>query len=114
MFEVEISSIESFRNLVKALAAVLYEGCFHMDEARIWLLGMDSSHVAMVDFELPGEFFDGYHCEGTPRIFINIGELLKFLDRVERDERVNLRQDEGPLPDCWSVSRYIVSPTRRS
>ena len=94
MFEVEISSIEPFRNLVKALAAVLYEGCFNMDEARIWLLGMDSSHVAMVDFELPGEFFDGYLCEGTPRIFIKIDEFLKFLDRVERDEMVKIKLDE--------------------
>jgi DNA polymerase III sliding clamp (beta) subunit (PCNA family) len=58
LFEVEISSIEPLRNLVKALAAVLDEGCFHMDEARIALLGMDSSHIAMVDFELPREFFD--------------------------------------------------------
>ena len=94
MFEVEISCIEPFRNLVKALAAVVDEGCFHVDEARIWLLGMDSSHVAMVDFELPGEFFDGYLCEGTPRIFIKIGEFLRFLDRVDRDEMVNLRLDE--------------------
>ena len=94
MFEVEISCIEPFRNLVKALAAVVDEGCFHVDEARISLLGMDSSHVAMVDFELPGEFFDGYLCEGTPRIFINIGEFLRFLDRVERDEGVMLRLDE--------------------
>jgi len=94
LFEVEISSIEPFRNLVKALAAVVDEGCFHVDEARIGLLGMDSSHVAMVDFELPGEFFDGYLCEGTPRIFINIGEFLRFLDRVERDEMVKIRLDE--------------------
>jgi len=94
LFEVEISSIEPFRNLVKALAAVVDEGCFHVDEARISLLGMDSSHVAMVDFELPGEFFDGYLCEGTPRIFINIGEFLRFLDRVERDEMVKIKLDE--------------------
>ena len=29
MFEVEISSIEPFRNLVRALAAFVYEGCFN-------------------------------------------------------------------------------------
>ena len=94
LFEVELSSIEPFRNLVKALAAVLYEGCFNIDEARISLLGMDSSHVAMVDFELPSSFFDRYLCEGTPKIFINIGEFLKFLDRVERDEMVKIKLDE--------------------
>ena len=94
MFEVEVSSIEPFRNLVKALAAVVDEGCFNVDEARIGLLAMDSSRVALVDFELPGEFFDEYRCDGEPRLFINIGEFLKFLDRVERDERVKIRLDE--------------------
>ena len=76
MFEVEVSGIEPFRNLVRALAAVVDEGCFNVDEARIWLLAMDSSHVAMVDFELPGEFFDEYRCDGEPRIFIKIDEFL--------------------------------------
>jgi len=94
LFEVEVSSIEPFRNLVKALAAVVDEGCFEMDEARICLMAMDPSHVAMVDFELPGEFFNGYKCEGEQKLFINIGEFLKFLDRVERDERVKIKLDE--------------------
>ena len=94
LFEVEVSRIEPFRNLVKALAAVVDEGCFNVDESRISLLAMDSSRIALVDFELPGEFFDEYRCEGEPRIFINIGEFLKFLDRVERDERVKISLDE--------------------
>ncbi len=60
MFEVEVSGIEPFRNLVKALAAVVDEGCFNIDTERMTLLAMDPSHVAMVDFELPRGFFDGY------------------------------------------------------
>jgi len=107
LFEVEISSIEPFRNLVKAIDAVVDEGCFNVDEARIWLFAMDSSHVALVDFELPGEFFDGYRCEGEPRLFIRIGEFLKFLDRVERDERVKIRLDE-------EKAKLVIQCTRPS
>ncbi|MBA7674767.1 hypothetical protein ES703_82992 [subsurface metagenome] len=94
MFEVEVSSIEPFRNLMKALAAVIEEGCFNINGEKIELLAMDPSHVAMVDFELPKEFFDSYVCEGEPQLMVNIGEFLKFLDRVERDERVKIRLDE--------------------
>lgn len=94
MFEVEVSGIEPFRNLVKAIAAVVQEGCFNVDETRICLLAMDPSHVAMVSFELPRAFFDGYRCDGEQMISIRIGEFLKFLDRVERDERVEIRLDE--------------------
>ena len=52
MFEVEVSGIEPFRNLVRALA-VVGEGCFDIDVEKIKLLAMDPSHIAMVDFELP-------------------------------------------------------------
>jgi len=105
LFEVEVSGIEPFRNLIKALDAVVDEGCFNVDEARIWLLAMDSSRVALVDFELPGEFFDSYVCEGEPRIFIKIDEFLKFLDRVERDEGVKIRLDE-------ERARLVIQCTR--
>ena len=94
MFEVEISRIEPFRNLVKALSVIVEEGTFNMDEAQVKLLAMDPSHVAMVDFELPSEFFDKYTCEDEPRLTINIGEFLKFLDRVEKDEQVTIRLEE--------------------
>jgi len=53
LFEVEVSRIDPFRSLVKALSVIVEEGTFVMNEAQIKLLAMDPSHVAMVDFELP-------------------------------------------------------------
>jgi proliferating cell nuclear antigen len=95
LFEVEISRIEPFRNLVKALSVIVEEGSFNLDEAQMKLLAMDPSHVAMVDFELPNEFFDKYKCDGESRLTLNIGEFLKFIDRVDRDEQVTIKLDEG-------------------
>ena len=94
LFEVEVSRIEPFRSLVKALSVIVEEGTFLVNEAQIKLLAMDPSHVAMVDFELPSSFFDSYSCVGEPRISINIKEFLRFLDRVDRDEQVRIRLDE--------------------
>ncbi len=99
MFEVEVSRIDPFRDLIKALSVIVDEGTFLMNEAQIKLLAMDPSHVAMVDFELPNEFFDNYKCEGEPRLSINIKEFLRFLDRVNRDEmvRVTLEEEKARL-----------------
>lgn len=94
LFEVDISRTESFRNLVKAISVIVEEGSFNIDEERIRLLAMDPSHVAMVDFELPREFFDKYECQREPKLSVNMGEFLKFLDRVERDEQLKIRLDE--------------------
>jgi len=94
MFEVELSRIDTFRNLVKALSVIVDEGTFNIDEAQMKLLAMDPSHVAMVDFELPNEFFDKYTCDGENRLTLNIGEFLKFIDRVDKDENVKIKLDE--------------------
>ena len=94
MFEVEVSRIDPFRSLVKALSVIVEEGTFVMNEAQIKLLAMDPSHVAMVDFELPSEFFDAYKCDGEPKLSINIKEFLRFLDRVDRDEQVRIVLNE--------------------
>ena len=94
MFEVELSRIEPFRNLIKALSVIVDEGTFNMNEAQIKLLAMDPSHVAMVDFELPKEFFNAYKCEGEPKLTVNISEFLKFLDRVDKDEHVTISLDQ--------------------
>ena len=94
MFEIELSLIDPFRSLVKALSVIVEEGTFHMNEAQIKLLAMDPSHVAMVDFELPSTFFDRYNCEGDPKLSINIKEFLRFLDRVDRDEQVKIVLNE--------------------
>lgn len=94
MFEVEVSRIDPFRSLIKALSVIVEEGTFVMNEAQIKLLAMDPSHVAMVDFELPAGFFDSYKCEGEPRLSINIKEFLKFLDRVDKDEETWIRLNE--------------------
>ncbi len=94
MFEVEVSRIDPFRSLVKALSVIVEEGTFVMNEAQMKLLAMDPSHVAMVDFELPSAFFDAYKCEGEPKLSINIKEFLRFLDRVDRDEQVRIVLNE--------------------
>ena len=97
MFEVQLSSIDSFRRLIKALSVIVEEGSFNVDEEEMRLLAMDPSHVAMVDFELPRDFFDGYLCDEETRLTVNIRELLRFLDRVERGEEVKIALEEGRL-----------------
>jgi proliferating cell nuclear antigen len=94
LFESELSNVEPLRNLIKAISVVVEEGSFRIDEGQMRLLAMDPSHVAMVDFELPREFFDRYSAEGEARLSMNMRELLKFLDRVERGEQLKIRLDE--------------------
>ena len=111
MFEVELSRIEPFRNLIKALSVIVDEGTFNMNEAQIKLLAMDPSHVAMVDFELPKDFFNGYKCEGEPKLTVNISEFLKFLDRVDKDENVTIKLDQDKTKMIYHSFMRIKTAT---
>lgn len=97
MFEVRLSSIDPFKRLIKALSVIVEEGSFIIDEEEMKLLAMDPSHVAMVDFELPRDFFDEYLCEEEARLTLNIRELLRFLERVERSEQVRIALEKRRL-----------------
>ena len=105
MFELEISKIDTFRNLIKSLSVIVEEGCFTLGEDQMGLLAMDPSHVAMVDFELPREAFDKYLCEGEKKLSFNISEFLKFIDRVQRDEYVKIWLDEEAMKLVIECSR---------
>lgn len=105
MFELETSNIESFRNLIKSLSVIVEEGGFAIERDHMKLLAMDPSHVAMVDFELPKESFEKYECDEEKKLFVNIRELLKFLDRIEKDEYVKVRLDEEKMKLAIECSR---------
>ena len=105
MFELETSKIDSFRNLIKSLSVIVDEGGFSLEEDHIRLLAMDPSHVAMVDFELPKESFERYLCDSEKKLTLNIRELLKFLDRIEKDEYVQMKLDEEKMKFIVECSR---------
>jgi proliferating cell nuclear antigen len=105
VFELEISKIDNFRNLIKSLSVIVEEGCFNLGEDQMGLLAMDPSHVAMVDFELPKEAFGNYLCEKEKKLSINITEFLRFIDRVERDEYVKIWLNEEAMKLVIECSR---------
>jgi proliferating cell nuclear antigen len=88
----KLTSIVGFRDLIKAVSAVAVEATILSDEAGISLKTMDPSHVALVEFALPAEYFDAY----TPgeKITIHFPEFLKFLDHIDKDEETWIHLDE--------------------
>ena len=126
MFEVELSRIDTFRNLVKALSVIVDEGTFNIDEAQMKLLAMDPSHVAMVDFELPSEFFDKYTCEGeNENVRIKLDEenarLTIHCKRGGHTRRFSMPileplDDEVPQPKIFfkASSRILTQSLRRA
>lgn len=83
-----------FRAYVGLLKALSDELTLRCDDSGISVLGMDSSHVAMIDSKVKDTFFDTYKApEGEGMITINMLELSKFLDRIDKNEMVKITHD---------------------
>ncbi len=87
---------------MKAVASLLEEPTLRFSDVGLRVLGMDPSHVAMVDLRLPAEYFDRYVCdegESSPlRMTVNVSELVRMLGanpRLGRDEGLTVSYDAG-------------------
>ena len=82
-----------FRDYVGLLKALGDELTLRCDDSGISVLGMDSSHVAMIDSKVNAPFFEVYEAPEEGMITLNMLEFSKFLDRIEKNENVKITHD---------------------
>jgi proliferating cell nuclear antigen len=85
-------SLEIFKAFIALLKTVLQEAQLHFDEEGIHVLAMDPSHVCMIDARVKPGLFDEYEAE-TEELSLDVHEMGKFLDRMEKTERVTISVD---------------------
>ena len=84
--EMEQKALTVFKAYVGLLKAVNEELTLRVDDSGITVLGMDPSHVAMIDSKIkPGLFEKFTPPEGGGFITINLSEFSKFLDRIGKE-----------------------------
>jgi len=81
LFQATTNNLQTFRNSIEAVAALIDEGTMNVSEKGIRVKAMDTSQVALVDLELPKEFFEKYGVEKTSSFGVNFAEMIKILRR---------------------------------
>lgn len=94
MFKLKVADAKLLRDMATAISILVDEATFKIEPEGIKLRAMDPSRVAMVDFEWPKTVFEEYACTEPTKMCVNIGELLKLLKRISKDEVVELSIDE--------------------
>lgn len=85
------SGFPVLRDWIKLLKVAGEEHTLVCSKEGIKILSMDPSHVLMVDTNIKASLFDSYEVEGdVERVTVNVLELGRFLDRIGKDERVEL------------------------
>jgi len=90
MFKAVFRDARLWYRIVDALSSLISEGTIKISEDGLRLRAMDPSKIAMIDFEMPRDAFDEYHCEEEFTIGLNFDELKKIVKRGGAKEKVQL------------------------
>ncbi|MFH1126332.1 MAG: proliferating cell nuclear antigen (pcna) [Candidatus Altiarchaeota archaeon] len=93
MFKAILHDTRSWRSSIDAIAALIDEGTFHIDESGIKLRAMDPSQIALVDFILPGKGFEKFEVQKPVSIGVDLVELSKITKRSKPEDKIELSFD---------------------
>ena len=97
MFTAVINDTKSWRNSIDAIAALIDEGTFQIDESGMRLRAMDPSQIALVDFLLPGKGFEKFEVQKPVTIGIDLIELSKITKRSKPEDKIEISFDGNRL-----------------
>ena len=93
MFELKIDDAKSFKDSIDAIATLIDESEFDVNEKGIFLRAMDPSQIAMVDFQMPKESFEKFDVPEQTKIGLNLDDLARIMSRVRPSENLTLKLD---------------------
>jgi proliferating cell nuclear antigen len=97
MFKAVVNDSRSWRSSIDAVAALIDEGTFTINESGIMLRAMDPSQIALVDFLLPGKGFEKLEVQRPVSIGVDLAELSKITKRSKPDDKIELSFDGNRL-----------------
>lgn len=86
MFKFKVADVKGLRDYITAIAVLVSEATFKIEQDGLKLREMDPSRVAMVDFAVPASFFVEYVVTEKAELCVAVTELLKLLKRAGKDE----------------------------
>lgn len=78
-----------------AIAMLVTDANFDVDEDGLKLQAMDNSHVALTSLELNASAFSDYRCDRNLSLGMNIASLQKMIKCAGNADEVTLRADNN-------------------
>ena len=93
--KLSIASADTFRKCVGAIAVLIDEAEFVVDENGLTLKATDPSQISMVDFALPKAAFTHFEAGGNQHLGIDLDYLNQVMSRAKSTDALELELDEG-------------------
>eukprot|EP00667_Euglena_gracilis_P022088 EG_transcript_24437 len=100
MFEATIEQGQLLKKILEAIKDLVNEANLECSASGIELQAMDSSHVSLVTLLLKSNGFEGYRCDKSITLGINLASMNKILKCAGNDDSITLR--------CQDVSDTVT------
>jgi proliferating cell nuclear antigen len=94
MFTAVINDTKNWKNSIDAIASIIDEGTFRIDEEGLHLRAMDPSQIALVDFEMPSSAFEEYKVDKQVDVGIDFTDLNRIMKRLKPEDKLHLSLDK--------------------
>jgi proliferating cell nuclear antigen len=84
-----------FQKSIEAIAVLIDEAEFVVDENGMALKATDPSQISMVDFILEKKAFKKFDTDGKLKIGLDLDYLRQIMSRAKADDQLTLELDEG-------------------
>ena len=96
MFEARLDQGVILKKIIDSLKDLVKTVNIDTNEGGISMQAMDSSHVALVSFQLKEFGFTTYRCERPMTLGISIENLSKILKCASNDDVITMQAEEDP------------------
>ena len=95
VFEATISDAKHFKSIIAAIRELMDDVSFECNGNGIYMQGMDSSHISLIEMNLNKEYFEEYNAEGDPVLHINLKLLAIIMKCAEATDSIVLCYNES-------------------
>ena len=93
--EIKIDNSKYMAECVRAVASLIEEANIEFTKEGLNIVAMDSSSIALADFNMPSKAFSKYDVENNENLGVNFENLDKILSRARDGESMTLKRDKG-------------------
>jgi proliferating cell nuclear antigen len=97
MFKITLSEIELLKSTIPAIAEIIDEGVFRIDNSGFALLAPDRAMVAVVDFKILPTAFQSWSVEQPTELGLNLAHLTTVLKRAKSGDSICIEPGRGKL-----------------
>jgi len=107
--KIVVEDIKNFKDAVNAVVNLIDEGSFDVGPGGMHLRAMDPSQIALVDLELPKEFFTGFDVDEKLVVSLNLTNFSKILSTARTGEKLSI----GVNDDSSKLSLEFKGESKR-